>query len=128
MILLSEVVKLLTCIMVVWYDSPSTGAAYKTLKDAIFVDVRGMLAMSVPALCYTFQNFMSFLAISNLDVVTYQVTQQLKLITTGMFTVTILGRSLSYMQWGSLVTLMSGVALVQLGFVKLQSGADISGK
>ncbi len=33
----------------------------------------GMLKMSVPSLCYTLQNYMLFVGISNLDVTTFQV-------------------------------------------------------
>ena len=76
-----------------------------------------MLKMSVPSLCYTIQNFVTFVAITNLDVTTFQVTYQLKLLTTGLFTVLILKRSLSMVQWLSLAVLMVGVAVVQVAFV-----------
>eukprot|EP00042_Codosiga_hollandica_P045800 m.471369 g.471369 ORF g.471369 m.471369 type:complete len:160 (+) comp57100_c0_seq71:601-1080(+) len=50
-----------------------------------------MLQMSVPALCFYFQNFLIFIAITALDVTTYQVTFQLKLLITGLFSVLLLG-------------------------------------
>lgn len=43
-----------------------------------------------------------------------QVTYQLKILTTALFSVLMLGRKLSSLQWGSLVILFVGVALVQL--------------
>ena len=100
-------------------------------------DHMGMLKMSVPSLCYTLQNYMLFVGISNLDVTTFQVcrsrhlfrltfhpllvicrsfflvvlmvyvqvTYQLKLLTAGIFTVTMLQRFVPC----SLITLLSRV-------------------
>lgn len=45
---------------------------------------------------------------------TMQVTYQLKILTTAVFSVVMLGRSLHFQQWLSLIALMSGVALVQV--------------
>ena len=45
---------------------------------------------------------------------THQVTYQLKILTTALFSVLMLGKKLSGLQWGSLVILFVGVALVQL--------------
>ena len=44
-----------------------------------------------------------------------QVTYQLKILTTALFSVLMLKKSLSRVQWGSLVILMVAVALVQVG-------------
>ena len=74
--------------------------------------------MCVPALCYTFQNYMMYVALGNLDVTTSQVTYQLKLLTTALFTVLLLHRNIAVVQWLSLVVLMVGVVLVQLAYVK----------
>ena len=44
-----------------------------------------------------------------------QVTYQLKILTTALFSALMLKKSLSRVQWGSLVILMVAVALVQVG-------------
>lgn len=46
--------------------------------------------------------------------VPFQVTYQLKILTTALFSVIILRRQLTALKWGSLVVLFMGVALVQL--------------
>jgi UDP-galactose transporter len=74
----------------------------------------------IPAALYTLQNSLFYAAISNLDAVTFQVTYQLKIITTVLFSILLLGRSISLRQWLSLALLTLGVALVQV------SGAETS--
>lgn len=68
----------------------------------------------IPAALYTLQNFLIYVAISNLDAVTFQVTYQLKILTTVLFSVWLLGKTVSSRQWLALVLLTIGVAMVQI--------------
>jgi UDP-sugar transporter A1/2/3 len=74
------------------------------------------MKLLIPAGLYTLQNNLLFLALSNLDAATYQVTYQLKILTTALFSALVLGKKLDSLKWTSLVLLMAGVSLVQVSF------------
>lgn len=59
-----------------------------------------------------------YVAVTYLDAPIVQVLYQAKILTTAVFSVTMLGRTLSAIQWGCLVLLTTGVALVQLGNIE----------
>ncbi len=70
--------------------------------------------LSIPALLYVVQNSLQFVAISNLPVATFQVTYQMKILTTAAFSVALLRKRLSSSKWISLLLLAIGVGIVQL--------------
>ena len=81
----------------------------------------------VPSAVYLIQNNLLYVAASNLDVATYQITYQLKILTTAMFAVTMLNKKLISTQWLSLLILIAGVAMVQLSDVKeSKSSANVA--
>ncbi|KAH9952165.1 nucleotide-sugar transporter-domain-containing protein [Amylocystis lapponica] len=70
--------------------------------------------LSIPAILYVVQNSLQFVAISNLPVATFQVTYQMKILTTAAFSVMLLRRKLSSNKWLSLFFLAIGVGIVQI--------------
>ncbi|TID15294.1 nucleotide-sugar transporter [Venturia nashicola] len=118
-VFLNEVLKLAIALFVALYDTagnmgPNITSAelVSTLYAQVFSADSWKLA--IPAALYTFQNSLQYIAVSNLDAATFQVTYQLKILTTAIFSVTMLKRSLTVKKWISLVLLMAGVAIVQM--------------
>ena len=70
--------------------------------------------LSIPAILYVIQNSLQFVAISNLPVATFQVTYQMKILTTAAFSVVLLRKSLSPTKWMALCFLALGVGIVQI--------------
>lgn len=85
---------------------------FRTMTTAMFTNESWKLA--IPAVLYTIQNSLQYVAVSNLDAATFQVTYQLKILTTAIFSVLMLGRRLSTRQWLSLLLLIVGVSIIQV--------------
>ncbi|KAF1922986.1 nucleotide-sugar transporter, partial [Didymella exigua CBS 183.55] len=118
-VFLNEVIKLGISLTMALYDisktlPPNTTVTtlFCSLTSAMFTNESWKLA--IPALLYTLQNTLQYVGVSNLDAATFQVTYQLKILTTAMFSVLMLGRSLSSRKWLSLLVLVVGVSIVQL--------------
>ncbi|KAM9848536.1 solute carrier family 35 member A3a [Aulostomus maculatus] len=110
----AELIKILTCVMLVFKEnSYSVRALNSILRQEIAHKPIETLKLAIPSGIYTLQNNLLYIALSNLDAATYQVTYQLKILTTALFSVSMLGRRLGVYQWLSLLILMAGVALVQ---------------
>ncbi|MCJ8734641.1 hypothetical protein PDJAM_G00237730 [Pangasius djambal] len=113
-VVLAELLKILTCVCLVCKEhSYSVRALSTVLRQEILHKPVETLKLAIPSGIYTLQNNLLYVALSNLDAATYQVTYQLKILTTALFSVSMLGRRLGLYQWLSLIILMTGVALVQ---------------
>lgn len=86
----------------------------EAIKTQIIDRPRDTLKVSVPAIVYYIQNNLIYVGATHLDAATAQVTYQLKILTTAIFSVFLLKKSLSKSQWLALLILFAGVALVQL--------------
>ncbi|XP_040911213.1 solute carrier family 35 member A3b isoform X2 [Toxotes jaculatrix] len=110
----AEVLKILACTVLVFMENNfSLRAMNQLLKEEIMNKPVETMKLAIPAGIYTLQNNLLYVALSNLDAATYQVTYQLKILTTALFSVSMLGRRLGLYQWLSLLLLMAGVTLVQ---------------
>lgn len=110
----SETLKIFICILLIFKEEGSIRDLFDVLWEEIVQSPMETFKLLIPATLYTIQNNLLFMALSNLDAATYQVTYQLKILTTAICSVVMLNKKLSTMQWFSLILLMIGVSLVQL--------------
>uniref|UniRef100_A0ABM5G8X0 UDP-N-acetylglucosamine transporter isoform X3 n=1 Tax=Pogona vitticeps TaxID=103695 RepID=A0ABM5G8X0_9SAUR len=113
-VVIAELLKIIACVLLVYKDSKcNLRALNRVLHDEILNKPMETLKLAIPSGIYTLQNNLLYVALSNLDAATYQVTYQLKILTTALFSVSMLSKKLGIYQWLSLVILMTGVAFVQ---------------
>lgn len=115
----SEIFKFFASLILLTCSHGSLKNVLKDLRYYFIYNFLDSLKVGVPAFIYTIQNFLLFVSIENLDAGTYMVTYQLKTLTTALFTVLILKRRISLVQWFSLLVLACGVAIVQISAKKL---------
>lgn len=114
-VLLAELLKLPICLALIARDNGGPRGMVRSVWRDVFVDWRDTLSMAVPALCYSLQNLLFFIALSNMTAPAYQLWSQTKTLFTAVFFVSYLGGELRWHQWLSLALLSVGVAWVQGG-------------
>jgi UDP-sugar transporter A1/2/3 len=118
-VLLVEVLKLVVSLSIALYQLPEyrqsgpSSKLFMSLYSSIFSSDSWKLV--IPAALYTLQNSLVYIAISNLSAASFQVTYQLKILTTVLFSIILLGKRITSRQWLALVLLTIGVAIVQTG-------------
>ena len=118
-VLMAEFVKFFTCLFLVFRDVNYQVESWKdSLYHTVWVNKIDTLKVCIPSAIYLVQNNLLYVAASNLDVATYQITYQMKILTTAFFSIVILNRTLIKTQWISLVLLLMGVVMVQLSDAK----------
>ncbi|RAH84442.1 putative UDP-galactose transporter [Aspergillus japonicus CBS 114.51] len=115
----NEVAKLAISLTIALYEVSKTAppsvpatSLFFSLTSAVFSGDSWKLA--IPACLYTLANSLQYIALSNLQAATFQVSYQLKLLVTAIFSLFVFRRSISLRKWGLLVLLVIGVALVQM--------------
>jgi len=112
----SEVVKLVVAVYLLFQEG---------IQPSDF-DWKEIAKTAVPATLYVIQNNLAYLAISNLDAATYQVTYQGKILTTAILSVIMLNRRLNLTKWVSLLLLTAGIAVVQLSNMSESKTSEVS--
>ncbi|KAL2312796.1 UDP-galactose transporter [Schizosaccharomyces pombe] len=114
-VLLNELIKLVVCFSVGYHQfrkNVGKEAKLRAFLPQIFGGDSWKLA--IPAFLYTCQNNLQYVAAGNLTAASFQVTYQLKILTTAIFSILLLHRRLGPMKWFSLFLLTGGIAIVQL--------------
>ncbi|CAO3699057.1 unnamed protein product [Rhizopus stolonifer] len=104
-VFMAEVVKIITCLLVLLRQNQDLRAIGQPKE---------LFRIFIPSALYALQNNLLYVALSNLEAATFQVTYQLKILSTAIFSIVLLGRSMNTSQWASLFLLMAGVTCVQL--------------
>jgi len=76
--------------------------------------IRRFAAYAFPAFCYFVSNNCMFYIIRHLGATTFQIMNNLKVLTTGVFMRVFLDHKLSWMQWKALIMLVIGCMVTQL--------------
>jgi len=121
-VLLAEVLKFIIAFSMCFFlDCDGSVQRFSHLFYTEFVQHRTtFIKLTIPSILYTIQNSLQYYSMSCLSAPIFQVLYQMKIITTAIFAVIILSKSLSHYQWVSVLTLTIGVALVQLSQSNLQ--------
>jgi len=114
-VLLAELMKLPICLTIIAWDTGGIRGMVRSVWQEVFVNWRDTLSMAVPALCYSLQNLLFFVALSHMTAPAYQLWSQTKTLCTALFFVTYLKGQLRWNQWLSLALLSAGVGWVQGG-------------
>ena len=86
----------------------------------ISLSFRVLFLFAIPALCYFVSNNCMFYIIRELGPTTFQIMNNLKIVTTGILMRIIMGRKLSWLQWKALILLVVGSMVSQLGELEIQ--------
>jgi len=111
-VLCGESVKIVVCII---YLCAKDAAALKLLPAFLWESRKDlMLRLAVPAVVYYIQQNLEFVALNHMEAAVFQVFVQMKLITAAVFSVALLKRKLTRIQWISLFLLCVGVSIAQM--------------
>jgi UDP-sugar transporter A1/2/3 len=128
-IVCQEIFKMLVSACLVYFES---GCQLKEMiiqiNQQVFKNPFDSIKTGIPAFLFTIQTNLVYLAISNLDAAVFQVTFQIKILTTALFTVVLLNRSLRFSQWISLVILCIGISIIQIQNVTSTQSSNKSSK
>ncbi|OII71838.1 UDP N-acetylglucosamine transporter-like nucleotide sugar transporter [Cryptosporidium ubiquitum] len=114
-VVMGEILKLFTSLFMIFQISG--GNSIKeficALKCEFLYDIKGNLLIIIPGILFLFQNNLTYIALEHLPASVYQVTAQLKVLTTAIFSVVLLKRRLGSTRWFACFLLFVGVLLVQ---------------
>ncbi|KAI7884849.1 nucleotide-sugar transporter [Lichtheimia hyalospora FSU 10163] len=115
-VFMNECVKLIVCFGALYTMTcrRSLSRLVKLLHYEFITQWPFAVKTAVPAVIYLIQNNLQYVAATHLDVATFAVLYQLKLLTTAFFSRIVLNKTLSQIKWVALGLLTIGIALVVL--------------
>jgi UDP-sugar transporter A1/2/3 len=125
-VFLAEVLKIIACLIVMRHQQGTWERFSTMVRKEILGRPSETLKMLIPSGLYALQNNLLYVALSNLEAATFQVTYQMKIMSTAVFSVVLLGKSLSRDKWLALLLLMIGVTLVQSQSMSSSSSSSTS--
>ncbi|KEI40213.1 uncharacterized protein L969DRAFT_86835 [Mixia osmundae IAM 14324] len=124
-LLFSESVKFIICIVLALVQSRGLTPAFRSVRQHL-EQSKLPKQMAIPAGIYLIQNLLLYVAMGNLDPVTFQVTYQLKLAATALFSILLLGRTFTKQQYLAMALLTCGILAVQLDLPKASPPAPVA--
>ena len=82
--------------------------------EPVAVSAKRFASFALPGLCYFISNNCMLLIIEELGPSTYQITNNLKILSTGLLMWTLLGRRLTSLQWRALLLLLLGSVTAEI--------------
>ncbi len=122
-VVVSECLKLISSIAI--YKLYEKGSLIELVRKSFLS--KESLQVTVPSALYVVQNNLQFIAVSNLPAQVYHVLIQMKVITTALLSEIVLDRKHTRRQWGSLLSLFAGLAVVQLAITSATATSTIVG-
>lgn len=113
-VFLAEVVKLLVTLVVIFVQCGNLREFVLFLINNLFTNPMATIKLSVPSVLYVVQNNLVYVAMTHLESTTFQITNQLKILTTAIFSIALLNKQLTRIKWMSLILLSVGVTMVQI--------------
>jgi len=113
-VVLGELVKIGVSMGVIVFTKGGVGGLFSEIQMEMIEKPVECAKLLVPSLLYTVQNNLMFAAMSYISAAAFQCTMQLKILTTAIFSILLLGRKLHFANWGGLAVLALGCILVNL--------------
>ena len=117
MVILAEILKFIVSAVMMYREHSQSGTSLIAFREKLYhvVFCLETVRLAIPAALFTFQNYLIFISLSNLDAMTFQILSQIKLLLAAVFSVWLLGRYLTCVQWSSVVLLTFGIVLSTQG-------------
>ncbi|KAK2717990.1 UDP-N-acetylglucosamine transporter-like [Artemia franciscana] len=97
------------------YENWNAKTVFKTIYTECSQNYLRLAMLLIPAAQVMLQTKLKLFALSRIDAPIFDLTSQLKIVTTGLFSLLILKHRLRQVQWVSILLLLLGVSLIHFG-------------